>query len=38
LDILHCAAARELAVREFITTDLRQKQMAAAMGLNLLTF
>jgi len=38
LDMLHCAAAKVLAAQEFITTDARQKQLAAAMGLNLLTF
>jgi len=36
--MLHCAAAKVLAAQEFITTDARQKQLAAAMGLNLLTF
>lgn len=38
LDILHCAAAKVLAASEFITTDSRQKKVAAAMGLNLVTF
>lgn len=37
LDILHCAAAKVLAVTEFITTDARQKKLARAMGLNLVT-
>ena len=37
LDILHCAAAKVLAATEFITTDTRQKKLAAAMGLNLVT-
>ena len=38
LDILHCAAARILGVGEFISTDARQKKLATAMGLNLVTF
>lgn len=38
LDILHCAAAKVLSASEFITTDARQKKLAAAMGLNLVTF
>jgi predicted nucleic acid-binding protein len=38
LDILHCAAAKVLAASEFISTDGRQKQLAVAMGLNLVTF
>ena len=38
LDILHCAAARVLAASEFISTDARQKKLAVAMGLNLVTF
>lgn len=37
LDILHCAAAKVLAATEFITTDARQKQLATAMRLNLVT-
>ena len=37
LDILHCATAKVLAAKEFITTDARQKKLAAAMGLNLVT-
>ena len=37
LDILHCAAAKVLAATEFISTDARQKQLATAMGLNLVT-
>lgn len=37
LDILHCAAAKLLAATEFISTDTRQKKLATAMGLNLLT-
>ena len=38
LDILHCAAAKVSATGEFISTDARQKQLAAAMGLSVLTF
>jgi predicted nucleic acid-binding protein len=38
LDVLHCAAAKVLAASEFISTDGRQKQLASAMGLNLVTF
>ena len=38
LDVLHCATARILGVSEFISTDARQKQLAAAMGLNLVAF
>ena len=37
LDILHCAAAKVLAATEFITTDARQKKLAAAIGLILVT-
>ena len=37
LDILHCAAAKILAAREFVSSDARQKELAA-MGLNLITF
>lgn len=37
LDILHCAAAKTLAVTEFVSTDTRQKKLATAMGLNLVT-
>jgi len=33
--ILHCAAARILNASEFVTTDARQKKLAAALGLNL---
>jgi predicted nucleic acid-binding protein len=35
LDILHCAFAKALVATEFISTDVRQKQLATAMGLNL---
>jgi hypothetical protein len=38
LDVVHCAAANVLAASEFISTDARQKKLAAAMGLNLVTF
>ena len=38
LDVLHCAAAKVLAASEFISTDARQTKLAAAMGLNLVTF
>jgi predicted nucleic acid-binding protein len=38
LDVLHCAMAKLLAATEFISTDRRQKKLAMAMGLNLLTF
>ena len=38
LDVLHCATAKVLAVTEFISTDIRQKKLATAMGLNLVTF
>ncbi|MBI4658927.1 MAG: type II toxin-antitoxin system VapC family toxin [Verrucomicrobia bacterium] len=38
LDVLHCAAAKVLAAGEFISTDARQKKLAVAMGLNLVTF
>lgn len=38
LDILHCAAAKVLAAGEFVSTDARQKKLAVAMGLNLVTF
>lgn len=36
LDILHCAAAKVLATNEFISTDARQKKLAASMGLNVI--
>ena len=38
LDVLHCAAAKVLGAGEFISTDGRQKKLATAMGLNLVTF
>ncbi len=37
LDVLHCAAAKLLGSSEFITTDARQKELAAAIGLNVVT-
>ena len=37
LDILHCATAKVLAATEFISTDTRQKKLAAIAGLNLAT-
>lgn len=37
LDILHCATANVLAATEFISSDARQKKLAAVMGLNLVT-
>jgi predicted nucleic acid-binding protein len=37
LDILHCAAAKIENAAEFISTDTRQKKLALAMGLNLVT-
>ena len=37
LDILHCATAKVLGATEFISTDTRQKQLAVAMGLKLVT-
>lgn len=38
LDILHCAAAKVLEAKEFISTDVRQTNLASSMGLNLVTF
>jgi hypothetical protein len=37
MDILHCAVAKALNAAEFISTDLRQKKLAQAIGLNLVT-
>ena len=34
LDILHCSAARVLAVESFVTTDARQRRLARAVGLS----
>jgi predicted nucleic acid-binding protein len=34
LDILHCAAARHLSATSFVTTDTRQRRLAAAVGLT----
>jgi len=38
LDVLHCAAAKVLKATEFISTDARQRKLALAMGINLITF
>ena len=38
LDVLHCAAAKVLAAGEFLSTDVRQKKLATAMGLNVVAF
>ena len=38
LDIMHCAAAKVLGASEFVSTDARQRKLAVAMGLNLVTF
>jgi len=38
LDVLHCAIASVLEAGEFLSNDTRQKQLAMAMGLNLITF
>jgi len=38
LDVLHCAAALFLEADEFLSTDARQKQLAGAIGLKLVTF
>jgi hypothetical protein len=35
LDVLHCAAATVMEASEFLSTDARQRQLAAAMGLKL---
>ena len=37
LDILHCAAAKVLLADEFLSTDERQKKLATAIGLSLVT-
>ena len=34
LDILHCSAARSLAITSFITTDARQRRLAESFGLK----
>jgi predicted nucleic acid-binding protein len=34
LDVLHVACARELKLRHFLTFDVRQQQLAAAVGLR----
>jgi predicted nucleic acid-binding protein len=33
LDVLHCAIARSLTASSFVTTDLRQRRLARAIGL-----
>jgi len=38
LDVLHCAAAFVLEAGEFLSTGTRQKQLAIALGLKLVTF
>ncbi|MGD1084661.1 MAG: type II toxin-antitoxin system VapC family toxin [Verrucomicrobiota bacterium] len=38
LDVLHCAAALILGADEFVSADVRQKQLAGAMGLKLVTY
>src|SRR4029078_4635814 len=34
LDVLHCAAARALSASSFVTTDVRQRRLATAIGLK----
>ncbi len=34
LDIVHCSAARQLSAALFITTDVRQRRLAVAIGLK----
>jgi len=34
LDVLHCAAARLLSATAFVTTDDRQRRLAATIGLS----
>ncbi|PWU12483.1 MAG: PIN domain protein [Verrucomicrobia bacterium] len=38
IDILHCAAAAVVGAAEFMTGDTRQRQLAQAIGLNLISF
>jgi hypothetical protein len=38
LDVLHCAAAKVLGASEFVSTESRQKGLAGAMGLKVVTF
>jgi len=38
LDILHCAMAKVLSAAEFVSTDGRQRKLATAIGLNLISF
>ncbi len=35
LDVLHCAAATVMEASEFLSTDARQRRLAATMGLKL---
>jgi predicted nucleic acid-binding protein len=37
LDVLHVATALELGLRDFVTFDVRQRQMARALGLKSIT-
>jgi predicted nucleic acid-binding protein len=37
LDVLHVATALELGLRDFVTFDVRQRQVARAVGLKSLT-
>lgn len=34
LDVVHCAAARSLSSSAFVTTDVRQRRLALAVGLR----
>jgi predicted nucleic acid-binding protein len=34
LDIVHCAIARQLGVKTFVTSDIRQRKLAGANGLS----
>jgi predicted nucleic acid-binding protein len=36
LDTLHIACARQLAIREFVTTDRRQANLAKRLGMRVL--
>jgi hypothetical protein len=36
LDILHCAAAKIVGATDFVSTDVRQKALATAIGLKLI--
>lgn len=37
LDVLHIAAALELGLRDFVTFDVRQRRIARAVGLKVIT-